>query len=186
MAAAYATFASGGTYCDPVAITRIVDATGNDLDVPSANCNSGALDPAVASTVTYALQNVMTQGSGKKSQLEGRPSAGKTGTAQLNTHNWFVGYTPARHGRLDRQRREPGRDAQQRTWTLLHQRRRQAVVVRLGPRCTHVAQLHDRGPRGRTRRRFPAPDPTMVGKVEAPRPAEDRGHDARHAHHARR
>ncbi|MNW56696.1 Penicillin-binding protein 1A [compost metagenome] len=36
----------------------------------------------------------MTQGSGKNSQLADRPSAGKTGTAQLNTHNWFVGYTP--------------------------------------------------------------------------------------------
>ncbi|MBE7699123.1 transglycosylase domain-containing protein [Oerskovia sp. Sa1BUA8] len=94
MAAAYATFASGGTYCDPVAITRIVDANGKELEVPSANCNPNALDPAVANTVTYALQQVMTKGSGVSSQLDGRPSAGKTGTAQLNTHTWFVGYTP--------------------------------------------------------------------------------------------
>ncbi|MEV7961547.1 transglycosylase domain-containing protein [Oerskovia paurometabola] len=94
MAAAFATFASGGTYCEPIAITRIVDPNGKELEVPSANCNPNALDPAVANTVTYALKNVMTDGSGKRSQLEGRESAGKTGTAQLNTHNWFVGYTP--------------------------------------------------------------------------------------------
>ncbi|KRD47146.1 hypothetical protein ASE27_01725 [Oerskovia sp. Root918] len=94
MAAAFATFASGGTYCEPVAITSVVDPNGKELEVPSANCNPNALDPAVANTVTYALQGVMTQGSGKNSQLADRPSAGKTGTAQLNTHNWFVGYTP--------------------------------------------------------------------------------------------
>jgi membrane peptidoglycan carboxypeptidase len=94
MAAAYATFASGGTYCEPIAITRIVDTDGKELEVPSANCDPNALDPAVANTVTYALQSVMTEGSGKRSQLDGRPSAGKTGTAQLNTHTWFVGYTP--------------------------------------------------------------------------------------------
>ncbi|WP_435737127.1 transglycosylase domain-containing protein [Cellulosimicrobium sp. PMB13] len=94
MAAAYATFASGGTYCDPVAITKVVGADGAELPVPASNCNPNALDPAVANTVTYALQSVMTQGSGKKAQLEGRTSAGKTGTANLNKHTWFIGYTP--------------------------------------------------------------------------------------------
>jgi membrane peptidoglycan carboxypeptidase len=94
MAAAYATFASGGTYCDPIAITRVVGADGTELPVPSANCNPAALDPNVANTVTFALQHVMTDGSGKKAQLEGRPSAGKTGTANLNKHTWFIGYTP--------------------------------------------------------------------------------------------
>jgi len=93
LAAAYATFASGGTYCDPVAITRIVGPDGNELPVPSAGCNPHALDPNIANTVTFALQNVMTQGTGKKSQLS-RPSAGKSGTANNNNHTWFIGYTP--------------------------------------------------------------------------------------------
>lgn len=94
MAAAYATFASGGTYCEPIAITRVVGADGEDRAVPQPSCNSAALDPEVANTVTYALQSVMTQGSGRAAQLDGRPSAGKTGTSQLNRHTWFIGYTP--------------------------------------------------------------------------------------------
>lgn len=93
MATAYATFAANGTYCEPVAITRITTPGGEELQVPAANCRE-VLDPAIASTVTYALQSVMTSGSGERSQLPGRPSAGKTGTTNENTHTWFVGYTP--------------------------------------------------------------------------------------------
>ncbi|WP_068627629.1 transglycosylase domain-containing protein, partial [Oerskovia enterophila] len=93
MAAAYATFASGGTYCAPIAITRVVGAEGTDLPVPSANCTPNAVDPRIANTVTFALENVMTQGTAKKSQLS-RPSAGKSGTANNNHHTWFIGYTP--------------------------------------------------------------------------------------------
>jgi membrane peptidoglycan carboxypeptidase len=40
------------------------------------------------------MQKVMTNGSGKRIQLDGRPSAGKTGTSQMNAHTWFAGYTP--------------------------------------------------------------------------------------------
>ncbi len=36
MAAAYATFASGGVYCSPIAITRVQDASGADLPIPDA------------------------------------------------------------------------------------------------------------------------------------------------------
>lgn len=93
MAAAYATFASGGTYCEPIAITRVTNPAGEELPVPQANCRP-ALDGRVASTVTYALTKVMTEGSGKDAQLPGRPSAGKTGTTNENWQTWFVGYTP--------------------------------------------------------------------------------------------
>ncbi len=47
MAAAYATFAADGTYCKPIAITSIVDSTGAELPVPSADCrDGGAIDPS--------------------------------------------------------------------------------------------------------------------------------------------
>ncbi|QJW35734.1 transglycosylase domain-containing protein [Cellulosimicrobium protaetiae] len=95
MAAAYATFASGGTYCSPIAITKVVGSDGQELPVPSANCQPNAIDPQIANTVTYALQQVLTQGSGRGNALaDGRISAGKTGTANNNTHTWFIGYTP--------------------------------------------------------------------------------------------
>ncbi|MFE6236298.1 transglycosylase domain-containing protein [Cellulosimicrobium sp. NPDC057862] len=95
MAAAYATFASGGTYCAPVAITKVLSSDGEELPVPAADCKANAIDPAVANTVTYALEQVLTQGSGRGNGLaDGRPAAGKTGTANNNTHTWFIGYTP--------------------------------------------------------------------------------------------
>jgi membrane peptidoglycan carboxypeptidase len=93
MASAFATFAANGVHCEPIAITRVTDRDGNDLPVPGANCRQ-AIDPSIASTVTYALQQVMTNGSGRDAQLPGRPSAGKTGTTNENWHTWFVGYTP--------------------------------------------------------------------------------------------
>jgi membrane peptidoglycan carboxypeptidase len=93
MATAYATFAAGGTHCEPVAITQVTTADGEELPVPSPNCRQ-AVEPGIASTVTYALSKVMTDGSGRRAQLEGRPSAGKTGTTNRNAHTWFIGYTP--------------------------------------------------------------------------------------------
>lgn len=94
LASAYATFASGGTYCDPVAITRVTDANGQDLEVPTANCRT-VLESDVASGVNHALQEVLTRGGASGSKLAGgRIAAGKTGTSQLNQHTWFIGYTP--------------------------------------------------------------------------------------------
>ncbi len=91
---AYATFASGGIYCDPIAITRVVGADGKDMAIPTAGCKR-VLDVATANTVSHALQQVMTQGSGRAARpADGRPVAGKTGTAQASRHTWFIGYTP--------------------------------------------------------------------------------------------
>ncbi|NLF03553.1 MAG: PASTA domain-containing protein, partial [Actinomycetales bacterium] len=94
MAAAYAAFAAQGEYCTPIAITKVIDADGKELEVPSANCHQ-AISKDVANAVTYALQRVLTQGSASSvGGLPGRPSAGKTGTTNANWHTWFVGYTP--------------------------------------------------------------------------------------------
>ncbi|MCL3859554.1 penicillin-binding protein [Actinotalea sp. K2] len=94
MAAAFATFASGGTYCDPIAIISVVDRQGEQLPVPSANCRL-ALEPQVANGVTYALERTLTEGTASAvGGLPGRQSAGKTGTSNVNEHTWFVGYTP--------------------------------------------------------------------------------------------
>lgn len=93
MAAAYAAFAAQGNYCEPIAIASITAADGTEMPVPSANCRQ-ALPSSVANAVTYALAKVMDDGTGKKARLSDRPSAGKTGTTNLSTHTWFVGYTP--------------------------------------------------------------------------------------------
>jgi len=95
MAAAYATFASGGTYCEPVAITKVTDVNGKDIKVPQANCKQ-TLDSATAKAVTYALSKVISPGGGAPAAAlaDGRPGAGKTGTTNDNLAAWFTGFTP--------------------------------------------------------------------------------------------
>ncbi|MGN8247479.1 transglycosylase domain-containing protein [Cellulomonas soli] len=92
MAAAFATFASGGTYCKPIAITSVIDPDGNALQVPTADCTP-ALEPRIANAVNYALSNVWN-GTAKSVGAPDFPSAGKTGTTNKNEYTWFVGYTP--------------------------------------------------------------------------------------------
>ena len=95
MANAYATFASGGTYCEPIAILSVQNADGSERDVPQANCRP-VLDTATVNGVNYALQQVLgPDGGAKKSALASHTAAGKTGTTNDNGNAWFIGYTPA-------------------------------------------------------------------------------------------
>ena len=95
LAAAYATLASNGTYCTPIALTRVVGPDGEEIPVPAADCNPDALAPNIAATTTYALQQVFEQGTARRTPLsDGRPAAGKTGTNQLSAQTWFTGFTP--------------------------------------------------------------------------------------------
>ncbi|MDN4480689.1 transglycosylase domain-containing protein [Demequina muriae] len=93
MAEVMQTFANEGIHCEPIAILSITQPDGTEVPVPQEDCRQ-AIDADVANGVTYALQEVMTDGSGRFTQLDGRPSAGKTGTSQENAHTWFAGYTP--------------------------------------------------------------------------------------------
>ncbi|HEY8717395.1 transglycosylase domain-containing protein [Pengzhenrongella sp.] len=92
MANAFAAFASGGKYCDPTAILKVVDTNGKSLSVPKSNCRQ-AIDPTIAAQMNEGLSHVY-EGTGKSLVGLDRPSAGKTGTTSENEHTWFVGYTP--------------------------------------------------------------------------------------------
>jgi membrane peptidoglycan carboxypeptidase len=92
MAAAFASFAAEGMFCEPIAITKVTDATGKELPVPAGNCRQ-ALEPRIAAAMNFALSHVF-EGTGKPIGALDRPSAGKTGTTSANEHTWFVGYTP--------------------------------------------------------------------------------------------
>jgi len=94
VAASHATLASGGTYCEPYAITAVVDPSGTELEVPGPQCTE-AIESNVAATVNYALEQTLTRGTATNARLAGgRPAAGKTGTSQGASQTWFVGYTP--------------------------------------------------------------------------------------------
>ena len=92
MAAAFAAFASGGTFCEPIAITSILDRDGNPLPVPAANCRQ-AITPEIAAAMNHALSRVWSGTAKGVPDVANHPSAGKTGTTSRNEHTWFVGYT---------------------------------------------------------------------------------------------
>lgn len=92
LAAAYATFASGGTFCSPIAITAVKDADGEDLEVPSANCHE-AISPDIANAMNLGLSQVFN-GTGRSIGTPDYTASGKTGTTTRNEYTWFVGYTP--------------------------------------------------------------------------------------------
>lgn len=92
MAAAYSTLADKGTRVDPITITRVEDANGNQLPLES-QARTSVLTEGENAKVVYALQQVVLNGSGTAAQID-KPVAGKTGTTDNNHDAWFVGFTP--------------------------------------------------------------------------------------------
>ncbi|GHH85297.1 carboxypeptidase [Streptomyces sulfonofaciens] len=93
MASAYATFASRGTYCTPIAIESITGPDKKSIPVPKSTCTR-AMSEKTADTINTLLNGVVEDGTGKEAGLSDRPSAGKTGTTDSRYAAWFVGYTP--------------------------------------------------------------------------------------------
>jgi len=93
MANAYATFAAQGTRASTYVVTRVVGPNDGLLYEVAPETQS-VFEPDVANTVTYALNRVVTNGTGATARALGRPAAAKTGTTDDNKSAWFVGYTP--------------------------------------------------------------------------------------------
>jgi penicillin-binding protein 1A len=95
MAAAYATFASGGIYAEPTGITRVVLPNGK-VDKTAGwgkPQTERALSPGVAWKVTQVLAQNALYGTGAGSGDGIHPNAGKTGTTEDHADAWFDGYT---------------------------------------------------------------------------------------------
>lgn len=89
-AAAFATFANKGEYCEPRAITSVVDKDGTKYKVPKENC-SQQINPQYVADLNGTLKKIATNRV-SKGQVAG-PIAGKTGTNNGATSTWFVGYS---------------------------------------------------------------------------------------------
>lgn len=92
LADAYATLAAEGRQADWYTVESVTDRGGNVVYEGKGELKT-VIDPAVAAEVTYALTQVVEDGSGSEAQALERPSAGKTGTHQDMTL-WYSGYTP--------------------------------------------------------------------------------------------
>ncbi len=91
MAAAYAGIASGGKFCEPIAIDKIIGPNGKELPGQPKDCGK-ALEPEVADTAAYAMAGVMNGGTGSASNPnDGVEYIGKTGTTDSSNQTWIVG-----------------------------------------------------------------------------------------------
>jgi membrane peptidoglycan carboxypeptidase len=93
MANAYATFASSGARSEVSVVTKVIGSNGGLL-YEFTPTNRNGFDNGVADTVTFALNRVVTNGTGTAALALDRPAAAKTGTTDDNKSAWFVGYTP--------------------------------------------------------------------------------------------
>lgn len=99
MASAYATLAASGVYRKPHFIQRVTTSDGEVLLDRGVDPGEQRIDAAVADNVTAAAEPIAAY-SRNHGLAGGRPSASKTGTAQLgdtgeNKDAWMVGYTPS-------------------------------------------------------------------------------------------
>jgi membrane peptidoglycan carboxypeptidase len=95
MANAFATFASDGRYCVPIAVVGVTDVSGAQLPAQTPDCRN-AVKPEVARGVNSVLQDVLKVGSGvwiNPKIHTVMPVAAKTGTSNNNGATWVVGYT---------------------------------------------------------------------------------------------
>lgn len=102
MAAAYATLPADGVYCPPIPASSATTLTGQTIPFESA-CDQAisvevaraAVDAARCPTEYGAAAGNCTWGTAPQvgNTVHG-PVAGKTGTTDKNSTNWFVGFTP--------------------------------------------------------------------------------------------
>ncbi|QKT08701.1 penicillin-binding protein [Gordonia sp. X0973] len=102
MASAYATLAASGIYRAPHFVTKVENNDGVVLFQRKPDQGKRVFEAKVADNVTAALEPIAAYSNGNglyDSTYGTRPSAAKTGTAQLgdtgqNKDAWMVGYTP--------------------------------------------------------------------------------------------
>jgi penicillin-binding protein 1A len=96
LTSAYATIASGGIYHAPRVIRRVQNARGKIVADNAFRVHSKrVVSEGIAYETTSILKRVISEGTGTHARLDdGRPEAGKTGTAENYGNAWFCGYTP--------------------------------------------------------------------------------------------
>ncbi|HEX2143882.1 MAG TPA: transglycosylase domain-containing protein [Glycomyces sp.] len=102
MAAAYAALPADGVYCKPTPAKSAITLTGGEIafenqcdQAISVEVARAAVDAARCPTGDGAVAGKCTWGTAPRvGQLVNGPVAGKTGTTDSNSTNWFVGFTP--------------------------------------------------------------------------------------------
>lgn len=93
MAGYYQIFANGGVYVKPQAVVGISDQNGNVLYTRDKQ-ETQVISKATAHVMNRLLREVVAGGTGTAAACDGVQVAGKTGTGDNISSNWFVGITP--------------------------------------------------------------------------------------------
>ncbi|MFM7424250.1 MAG: transglycosylase domain-containing protein [Elainella sp.] len=93
LTSAYGTLANEGNHVEAHAVTRIYNRFGK-LIYQADFDPERALDADSASIMTWMLEGVVANGTGRNAYLPDRQVAGKTGTSEKRRDLWFVGYIP--------------------------------------------------------------------------------------------
>lgn len=93
MTAAYAAIANYGVYNEPKLYTKVLDHDGNILIDNTASASHRVIKESTAWLLDSALRSVVTD---NITFLDSKNMyyAGKSGTSQLNTDKWFIGFSP--------------------------------------------------------------------------------------------
>ena len=93
MAGVAATIGGAGLHCDPIIITKIINAAGKELAGQPVTCNQ-ALSADVAAGVANAMAGSMTGGTSAQSNpRDGVAIGGKTGTSPTRHQDWVISTT---------------------------------------------------------------------------------------------
>lgn len=103
MAAAYGTFGNGGIYTEPILYTKVLDSEGNVILEKKPEKHK-VVSPQAAYLMVDTLKTAVESGTGGNAKYKAGftniPSAGKTGTTNLNADAYFSGLTPYYSGAI--------------------------------------------------------------------------------------
>ncbi|SIS57896.1 penicillin-binding protein, 1A family [Roseivivax lentus] len=94
MTGAFAGILNGGSSVAPYGITRLRYQGDDDPLLDKAGgIGERVIQEEAARQLVFMMEKVISEGTGTRAQLDGRPAAGKTGTSNEQRDAWFVGFT---------------------------------------------------------------------------------------------
>ncbi|MFB2833699.1 transglycosylase domain-containing protein [Floridanema evergladense] len=93
LTSAYGTFAAKGMHSPVYGIRRVINKQGKVVFEAKPQMEK-ALDEETSAIMSWMLEDVVNDGTGRPAQLFDREVAGKTGTSDQARDLWFVGYIP--------------------------------------------------------------------------------------------
>ena len=94
MTGAYAGILNGGSAVTPFGLVELSLLGDNEpLMGAGGGIEERVIQESSARQLTWMMERVVSQGTGKRAQFEGREIAGKTGTTQGAKDAWFIGFT---------------------------------------------------------------------------------------------